>query len=246
MDLQRKVALITGGARMGETIARALGQRGCQIVLTWRSSRAKVQKTVDVLEAEGIDAFALPCDVSKPASIQTLVGSIRRQFKRLDVLISMASNYETTPLTSKNPAKDWDDHLTVDARSSYLMGVAAAPLMKQGKGGRIILFSDWLPASGRPRYPNHAGYYVAKAAVKAVTEDLALELAPDVLVNAIAPGPTLPPASMSPKEVQAVIKATPLGRWGGADEIAKAVLFLIDTDFTTGETVRVDGGRHLL
>jgi NAD(P)-dependent dehydrogenase (short-subunit alcohol dehydrogenase family) len=89
-------------------------------------------------------------------------------------------------------------------------------------------------------------YYVAKAGVKALTEALALELAADqILVNAIAPGPILAPEGSSAEELEAVAKATPLGRWGGAEEIAKAVVSLIETDFITGETIRVDGGRHL-
>jgi len=105
--------------------------------------------------------------------------------------------------------------------------------------------SDWLPVSGRPFYAGYTPYYVSKAAVAALTESLALELAPDVLVNAVAPGPILAPPGLSPEEDAAVRRATPLGRWGGAEEVAKAVLFLIETDFITGECVRVDGGRHL-
>ena len=105
--------------------------------------------------------------------------------------------------------------------------------------------SDWLPVSGRPLYPGYTPYYASKAAVAALTESLALELAPDVLVNAVAPGPILAPPGLTPEEDAAVLRATPLGRWGGAEEIAKAVLFLIETDFITGESIRVDGGRHL-
>jgi NAD(P)-dependent dehydrogenase (short-subunit alcohol dehydrogenase family) len=101
-------------------------------------------------------------------------------------------------------------------------------------------------ASGRPRYKGYVAYYVAKAGVKALTEALALELAADgILVNAIAPGPILAPPGTSADEHAAVEKATPLGRWGGPGEIAKTVLALIDSDFITGETIRVDGGRHV-
>ena len=118
--------------------------------------------------------------------------------------------------------------------------------MKQsGSGGRIINFADWLPASGRPRYRGFVPYYASKAAVVALTESLALELAPDVLVNAIAPGPILAPPDLTPNDNTEVMEATPLRRWGGAVEIAKAVLFLVDSDFVTGECLRVDGGRHL-
>ncbi len=118
-------------------------------------------------------------------------------------------------------------------------------MRKQG-GGRIINFSDWIARSGRPRYRGYVPYYVAKTGVIALTEALALELADDnILVNAIAPGPILAPPGTSDEEIETVEKATPLGRWGGEIEIAKAVLALLDSDFITGETIRVDGGRHL-
>jgi NAD(P)-dependent dehydrogenase (short-subunit alcohol dehydrogenase family) len=118
--------------------------------------------------------------------------------------------------------------------------------MRTRGGGRIINFSDWVAKSGRPRYRGYLPYYVAKAGVIALTEALALELAPDnILVNAIAPGPIVAPPGTTPEEHKAVEDATPLGRWGGEIEIAKAVLALLESDFITGETIRVDGGRHI-
>ena len=118
-------------------------------------------------------------------------------------------------------------------------------MRKQG-GGRIVNFSDWIAKSGRPRYRGFLPYYVAKAGVMALTEALALELAGDnILVNAVAPGPILPPPETTDEELRAVERATPLGRWGGEVEIAKGVLAFLDSDFITGETLRVDGGRHL-
>ncbi|MEO7135933.1 MAG: SDR family oxidoreductase, partial [Vicinamibacterales bacterium] len=139
-----------------------------------------------------------------------------------------------------------DRQLAVDLRASFVFAHAAAPLMKANHGGRIINFADWVAASARPRYPGYLPYYVAKAGVKALTEGLALELAADqILVNAIAPGPILAPPDMTQEESDAVVKSTPLGRWGGEDEIAKTVTFLVESDFVTGETIRVDGGRHV-
>jgi NAD(P)-dependent dehydrogenase (short-subunit alcohol dehydrogenase family) len=118
--------------------------------------------------------------------------------------------------------------------------------MRKAGGGRIVNFTDWVAASGRPRYPGYLPYYVAKAGVMALTEALALELAADnILVNAIAPGPILAPPATTADEHQKVADATPLGRWGGGFEVAKAVLAFIDSDFITGETLRVDGGRHV-
>ena len=137
--------------------------------------------------------------------------------------------------------------MNTNLKHVYALSVQAASLMKKRRWGRIINFVDWTTASGRPRYKDLVPYYVAKSGVIGLTEALALELAPfEILVNAIAPGPILPPArGISKKEKQAVVRATPLGRWGGAEEIVKAVLFLIETDFVTGECIRVDGGRHL-
>jgi NAD(P)-dependent dehydrogenase (short-subunit alcohol dehydrogenase family) len=118
--------------------------------------------------------------------------------------------------------------------------------MRARGGGRIVNVSDWLAVSGRPRYEGYLPYYVAKKAVMGLTEALALELAEDgILVSAIAPGPILAPEGLGPGEIAAVEQATPLGRWGGGQEIARAVVALIDSDFITGETVRVDGGRHI-
>jgi NAD(P)-dependent dehydrogenase (short-subunit alcohol dehydrogenase family) len=118
--------------------------------------------------------------------------------------------------------------------------------MRRQGGGRIINFTDWVAASGRPRYKGYLPYYVAKAGVKAFSEALALEVAADqILVNTIAPGPILAPPETTEEESKAVMRATPVGRWGGAEEIAKAVIALVESDFVTGETIRVDGGRHL-
>jgi NAD(P)-dependent dehydrogenase (short-subunit alcohol dehydrogenase family) len=117
--------------------------------------------------------------------------------------------------------------------------------MRKAGWGRIVNFSDWVAASGRPRYRGYIPYYTAKAGVKGLTETLALELAPHILVNAVAPGPILAPPGMTRAANREVLTNTPLGRWGGPEEIAKAVVFLVQTNFVTGETVRVDGGRHL-
>jgi len=153
--------------------------------------------------------------------------------------------YKAVPFDELTP-EAWDAQLDVDLRGAFLCARAAVPAMRRAGGGRIIAFSDWVAASGRPRYPGYLPYYVAKAGVIALVEGLALELASDgILVNAIAPGPVLPPDDLTADQRRAVEAATPLGRWGGAEEIVKAVLFLIESGFVTGEVIRVDGGRHV-
>src|SRR5690606_29552514 len=139
----------------------------------------------------------------------------------------------------------WHRQLSVDLHGTFNVCRAAAPLLRRDGGGRIINFSDWVAASGRPRYRGYVAYYVAKAGVKALTEALALELAPDILVNAVAPGPILAPPDTSDEEAGSVAAATPVGRWGGPGEIAKVIDALLESDFIAGETIRVDGGRHV-
>ena len=157
----------------------------------------------------------------------------------------MASVYKSTPFADLTVA-DWNASIDVDLRAAFLCAHAAAPHMRAQGGGHIINFGDWLARSGRPRYPGYLSYYVAKAGAIALTEALALELAGDgILVNCIAPGPILAPPGTSDDESAKVEQATPLGRWGGEIEIARAILGLLDSDFITGETIRVDGGRHL-
>ena len=118
--------------------------------------------------------------------------------------------------------------------------------MRLRGGGRIINFTDWTAASNRPRYRGYIPYYVSKMGIIGLTESLALEMASEnILVNAIAPGPIIPPPDLSKKKIKKVKENTPLGRWGGAQEIVKLVLNLVESDFITGECIRVDGGRHI-
>ncbi len=242
MDPRGKVALITGGARIGQVVARALATRGCSLALTYRGSRDAAEATASLARAAGVKAAVLHADAFDESQVRAAVLETARSLGRLDILINMASIYVKTP----NPkASDWSAALDSNAKSAFLFSTHAAPIMKKSGGGRIVNFSDWLSASGRPHYKDYTPYYTSKAAVAALTQSLAMEFAPDILVNAIAPGPILAPPDLTPEENDRVIEATPLARWGGAEEIAKAVLFLVDTDFVTGECIRVDGGRHL-
>jgi NAD(P)-dependent dehydrogenase (short-subunit alcohol dehydrogenase family) len=243
MNLQNKVAWITGGARMGLAVAEALTAEGCRIAFSYRASRRAAEEACQAIRARGGQALVIRCDLTQKKQVDRALHSILRQYRRLDILVNLSSLYQGSPLVQKRSSIDWENHWKVNASSAYAASIAAAKEMRHG--GRIIHISDWTSASGRPRYKDYAAYYVSKSAVKAMVEALALELAPKILVNAIAPGPILPPPGMSRQEKEAVEKATPLGRWGGPAEIAKAVLFLAQSDFVTGETIRVDGGRHL-
>ena len=245
MEPGGKAALITGGKRIGAVVAKTLAKAGADIALVYNRSREEADETAAAVRALKRRAFTVQADVANEQACANAVAATIKELGRLDILINMASLYASKPFADLTAA-DWDKQLAVDLRASFVFSHAAAPEMKKQGGGRIINFSDWVAASARPRYPGYVPYYVAKAGVKALTEVLALELAADqILVNAIAPGPILAPPEMSQEESDAVVKSTPLGRWGGEDEIAKTVLFLVQSDFVTGETIRVDGGRHV-
>ena len=242
LDPRGKVALLTGGARIGHVVALQLAARGCALALTYRNSLAAARETAAAVRAAGVAATTIHADATDEAQIKAAVSEAASTMGRLDILINLASGYERTP----NPTMaDWSGALDANARSAFLFAIHAAPIMKSAGAGRIVNFSDWLPRSGRPHYKGYTPYYTSKAAVAALTESLAFDFAPEILVNAIAPGPILAPPDITAAENAQVLKNTPLNRWGGADEIAKAVLFLIETEFVTGECIRVDGGRHL-
>jgi len=245
MQLSDRVVLLTGARRIGMAVAAAVSARGADVVLTYNRSHAEADEAAATVRTAGRRALTVQADVSDESACATLITAIDREFGRLDVVVNMASLYRSIPFDKVTPA-DWQRQLSVDLGGSFLVSHAAVPLMRRHGGGRIINFTDWVAASGRPRYKGYLAYYVAKAGVKAFTEALALEVAADqILVNAIAPGPILAPPGTSDEESQSVEKSTPLGRWGGVEEIVKAVLALVDSDFITGETIRVDGGRHL-
>ncbi len=245
MDLTSKIVLVTGAKRIGAAIAEELARRGADVAIHYNRSREDAERTAGAVRAVGRRAEVFQADLSQHADCRRLVSEVVKAFGGLHVLVNLASIYTRRPIESLTDA-DWDLQLSVDLRATWLVSQAAIPHMRAAGGGRIVNFGDWTPRSGRPRYTGYLPYYVAKAGVIALTEVLALELAKDqILVNAIAPGPIVAPPDTTDEELREVERATPLGRWGGEGEIVKAVLALVDSDFVTGECIRVDGGRHL-
>jgi NAD(P)-dependent dehydrogenase (short-subunit alcohol dehydrogenase family) len=245
MDLSGKVALLTGVRRIGAVVAETLARAGCDIAVVYNRSATEADATVSAARALGRRAIAIQADLGDPEQCRRATDAALSALGRVDILVAMASLYHATPFEEVT-LPQWNAQMDVELRSAFLCAQALVPSMKANGGGRIIVFSDWLPTSERPRYPGFVTYYVAKAGLKALAEGMALELAPHhILVNAIAPGPILPPPETTDKELGAVADSTPLGRWGGEGEIAKTVMFFVESDFVTGETLRVDGGRHL-
>ena len=245
MELRDRVVLITGGKRIGAAIAVDLARRGMDVALSFNRSRAEAEDVALAVRAAGRRVVLIQANLSHAADCHRLVDEAARALGRLDVLINMASVYRSVTLDDTDEAA-WNAVIDVDLKAAFLCARAAVPHLRAAGTARIINFSDWVAASGRPRYKNYIPYFVAKRGIIGLTEALALELAGDqILVNAIAPGPIVAPPGTTTEEHTAVENSTPLGRWGGEGEIVKAVAFLLESDFVTGETIRIDGGRHV-
>lgn len=243
--MQDKVVLITGGAkRVGAAICRRLHASGAKLMLHYRASAGEARLLQAELNGVRADSVALiQADLLDLGKLSSLVEQTVVRFGRLDALVNNASSFFSTPMGEIQPAQ-WDDLMGTNVRAPlFLSQAAAAPLKKTQ--GTIVNISDI--HAERP-LRNYVVYSVAKAALTGLTRSLARELAPDVRVNAIAPGPILWPDDEQFDEVsrQRIISHTPLRREGTPDDIARAVHFLIaDAPYVTGETINVDGGRHV-
>lgn len=241
---ERPVVLVTGAARrIGATLARTLHAAGYDVALHCRNSWDELEALIAELEAARRDStVALQADLADADCLPELVDAALSRFGRLDGLVNNASAFHATPLGAITPAQ-WDDLFAANARAPLFLAQAAAPHLAE-RGGAIVNLVDIY--AERP-LPDHAVYCMAKAALAMATRALALELAPRVRVNGVAPGAVLwPENGKDEAERRRVIDRTPLARTGSPEDIAGAVLWLLrDAPFVTGEILRVDGGRAL-
>ena len=241
MKLEGAVALVTGGAqRVGRSIALALARHGAHVIITYRTSHREAQAVLSQLQTHPIRTQAFRADVSRATDVKRIITQIERTFGRLDILINNAAIFERTPFTTLTE-RDWDAHVDTNFKGPFLCALAASRLMRKRGAGKIINIADW--AGERP-YRDYLPYCVSKAGVIALTKALAKELAPSIQVVAIAPGPILPPPDYTRAQRRRAVRSLPLQRWGSPDDIANAIVFAIEgTDFMTGSTMFVDGGR---
>jgi len=238
VDLDGRTALVTGGARrIGRAICLALASKGVRVAIHFRSSEADARDLAE--QCPG--SIVLRADLADAADRARLLPLAAEQIGRLDFLVNNASAYESAPLAEIDEAS-FERTLAVNLKAPFFLARDAGLAMRAAGGGAIVNITDW--GIDRP-YPDRIPYFAAKAGLAAVTKGLARALAPEVRVNAVAPGPILLADGAGGAALAAVERATPLGRLGGPDAVATAVLFLLDHDFMTGETVRVDGGRSL-
>lgn len=240
-----RTALVTGTRRIGGAIARSLAADGYDVAVAWHASQAEAEAVADAVRAAGRRAVLLQADLADPAACRGLVDAAADGLGGLSAVVLAASRFDRIPFDAVDAAA-WGRGLAVDLDGSFHCAQAAVPHLRRAGGGHLVLFSDWVAASGRPRYRGYLPYYVAKRGVLALGEALGLELAADdIRVHVIAPGPIVPVAGSTPEEQARVLAATPLGHWGGEDEVAQRVRGLLQSTFVTGEAVRIDGGRHL-
>ncbi|MDQ3057795.1 MAG: pteridine reductase [Pseudomonadota bacterium] len=249
MSSSRPVALITGAAkRIGAGIARRLHAEGHDLALHYRGSAMQMNALISELNACRPDsAIALQADLAEFDRLAELVAHTVGRFGRLDALVNNASGFHPTPFGRARP-QQWDDLFAINARAPFFLAQAAAPHLKAAQGA-IVNIADI--HAERP-LRDHAIYGMSKAALVHMTLALAAELAPDVRVNAVSPGAILWPEDDKPDSNQddaakaALLARTPLQRIGTVEEIAATVLWLLrDATYTTGQIIRVDGGRLL-
>lgn len=242
MDPSGKVTLVTGSARrVGAAIARGLGRAGASVVVHHSGSAAEADSVVRELRQLGTRAEAFQADLTDVEQLFGLFAAIDQSFGRLDILVNSAARFEHKPALEITPA-DWDATLNLNLRAPFFCSQSAAQIMQRSGGGSIINIADI--GSFQP-WPGYAHHCASKAALVMLTRVLARAFAPEIRVNAIAPGPVLPPDDLTEEQRQHLASLTALGRLGSPEDVVKAVLYLVESDYVTGETIVVDGGKLL-
>ena len=242
MQLRDKVAVVTGAAhRVGRAIALALAQAGAHVVVHHFRSGQHVPETIDAIEALGVRAVPVRADLADPDGIETLFAAAEAAFSGVDVLVNSAANMEPGDVLTLTRA-DWHRSLDLNLTAPYFCAQRAAPSMRARGGGAIVNIADLAGLRPWARYPAHS---VSKAGLIMATQVLAKALAPDIRVNAVAPGPVIKPEDWEDDVWHTLGQRTLLKRTGSGYDVARAVIFLLEADFITGETVVVDGGRHI-
>jgi NAD(P)-dependent dehydrogenase (short-subunit alcohol dehydrogenase family) len=250
--LQGKTCLVTGAAkRLGRASALALAEAGADVAITFRNSAREAQQTVVDLSSFGVRAFALRCDITDEASVKSMMKEAGRELGRIDVLVNNAANYSTVEFEQLS-VREWDDIFASNARGPFLVSREALKWMRRKRTGsksskpveaKIIHMGS---LGGLRPWPTHAHYCSSKAALHMLTKVMAKALAPEIAVNAVAPGMIDMGEKSAAAFMRRMVPQTPMRRNGRGEEIAAAVLFFATApQFITGQILAVDGGLGL-
>jgi pteridine reductase len=241
MELRGRVALVTGaGRRLGRALALALGARGMHVAVHYNASADGAEETAALIRDAGGQARTLGADLTDARACEQLVDAAAVAFGALDVVVNSAAVMMRTPVGEVTP-EDWDAMFALNLRAPFFIAQRAAPHLAKARGA-IVNIADLAALETWPAYVPHG---ISKAGVVQMTRALARALAPDVRVNAIAPGAVLLPDDWDEAAGERLARTTPLARLGAADDVVQAALYLLAADYVTGETIVVDGGRHV-
>lgn len=237
--LAGRIALVTGGAkRIGRSIVEKLAAEGADVVINYASSKPEAESLASDVRKLGRRALAIPANVSVKHEVQQMFQKIEGEFGRLDILVNNAGMFSAADFLDLTE-EQWDAIMSTNLKAQFLCAQAAAPLLKRSGHGRIINISS---LGGMLPWPKFTHYCVSKAGVIMLTRCLARALAPEILVNSVAPGTIQFPGEEPDEDY---IRRAPLHRTGKGSEIADAVFFFATTEFVTGQILAVDGGRSL-
>jgi NAD(P)-dependent dehydrogenase (short-subunit alcohol dehydrogenase family) len=238
----QRVALVTGGAvRLGRALSLGLAGAGYDLLVTYHSSEEAARSLAEEVARRGRRCEAVRADLVDPSAAEEAVGAARRAFGRLDLLVNSAASFDRARLLDVDAAR-WDAVMALNVRAPHLLVRAAAPLLAASRGS-VVNVADVAAFEAWMEYPHHA---VSKAALVHLTRVQARALAPEVRVNAVAPGAVLPPESYSEEQLRSLAEAAPLRRLGSPEDVVTAVLYLASASFVTGQVLAVDGGRLLV
>ena len=241
MDLRGRRALVTGaGHRVGQAIALALGARGMRVAVHYNAHAEGARETLHAIENAGGSGEIFAADLTEPTSAAHLVDGVAERFGGLDVLVNSAAVMIRTPF-GEITAEQWDAIMALNVRAPFLLAQAAAPLLREARGV-IVNIADLAAFETWPGYIPHG---LSKAGVVYMTRALARVLAPKVRVAGVAPGTVLLPENWSEADEERLRRTTPLQRSGSPADVTSTVLFILESDYLTGETIIVDGGRHV-
>lgn len=241
MELKGKVALVTGAARrVGAAIARALAAKGMDVAVHYGSSASEARQVVNDLRAMGVAAEGFHANLRELEATRTLAPRVVEHFGRLDVVVNSAANMIEGGVESVTP-EVWDEVMGLNLRAPFFITQGAIPALRAAKG-KVVNIAD---LAGLEPWPKYVAHCTSKAALIMLTKGLARSLAPDITVNAVAPGAVLLPDDWDEAARRHFAETTPLRRLGSAEDVANAVVYLLEADYVTGEVLVVDGGRLL-